>query len=257
MPEVSRRTALLAMGGAAVVGTAALGSASPAAAASDRHSHQGVTVYLVRHGQTWLNMAGRVQGWSDSPLTAAGVDVANKVGRNLAAEIGGFDAAYSGDMIRHFQTATEMLSGARSRLNPTRVQGLREVAYGGWEGASQQKEGGPLLQYLAQHNFDFTVKNLIEAFGATNPIPALPVETYDQVATRMKNALTAMATDRRMPRRHGGNILAVSSGMSSVVLLESLGVTGLGELHNGAVNKLVYAKGTWTVEWTNNSSYAN
>ncbi|WP_331715913.1 phosphoglycerate mutase family protein [Tessaracoccus coleopterorum] len=68
-----------------------------------------VTVYLVRHGQTWMNYTGRVQGWSDSPLTEQGITVAAQVGRNLAAEIGGFDAAYCADTVRHYQTATGML----------------------------------------------------------------------------------------------------------------------------------------------------
>ncbi|UNK71584.1 histidine phosphatase family protein [Microbacterium sp. H1-D42] len=261
MPEMTRRTALLSLGATALTGTLAVAAATPAAAAVPAHRNHGgnrkVTVYLVRHGQTWMNLAGRVQGWGDSPLTQKGIDVATAVGRNLAAEIGGFDAAYSGDMVRHFQTATEMLAGAGSRLSPTRVRGLREVAYGGWEGASQQKEGGPLMKYLADNGLDFTVQNLIQAFGATNPIPELPTETYDQVAKRMKDALTAMATDRTMSMKHGGNILAVSSGMSSVVLLESLGVEGLGELHNGAVNKLVYANGKWTVEYVNEDKYAH
>ncbi|MDR1877109.1 MAG: phosphoglycerate mutase family protein [Flavobacteriaceae bacterium] len=28
-----------------------------------------ITFYIVRHGKTILNTLGRVQGWSDSPLT--------------------------------------------------------------------------------------------------------------------------------------------------------------------------------------------
>lgn len=31
-----------------------------------------ITVYFVRHGQTYLNRYHRVQGWSDAPLTSQG-----------------------------------------------------------------------------------------------------------------------------------------------------------------------------------------
>ena len=29
-------------------------------------------LYIVRHGKTMFNTIGRAQGWSDTPLTAAG-----------------------------------------------------------------------------------------------------------------------------------------------------------------------------------------
>ncbi|NHB83954.1 hypothetical protein G7085_02805 [Tessaracoccus sp. HDW20] len=66
----------------------------------------------------------------------------------------------------------------------------------------------------------------MNAFVQSNPKPDLKAETHAEVAKRMGEALTAAASDRTMPRKHGGNILAVSSGMSSVALLETLGVTG-------------------------------
>ena len=33
-------------------------------------------LYLVRHGKTVFNTTGRLQGWSDSPLTPEGCQVA-------------------------------------------------------------------------------------------------------------------------------------------------------------------------------------
>lgn len=33
-------------------------------------------LYIVRHGQTWFNQIGRVQGWCDSPLTEKGIQQA-------------------------------------------------------------------------------------------------------------------------------------------------------------------------------------
>jgi len=252
MPDLSRRTALLSLGGAALAGTLAVAGAGPAVAAPAAQPHRSITVYLVRHGRTWLNQAGRIQGWSDSPLTDAGVAVAETVGRNLAAEIGGFDAAYSADMMRHFQTASGILSAAGSSLTPTRVAGLREVAYGGWEG---EKQSTAFPQLAAAGPLD-TLTHIIDAFVASNPDKSVPAETWAQVAARMNEALTAAATTRTMPMRYGGNVLAVSSGMSITCLLESLGATVDGAMENGAVNKLRYSGGSWTVLSVNDTSYA-
>ncbi|MDR2322047.1 histidine phosphatase family protein [Microbacterium sp. NPDC089698] len=252
MPDLSRRTALLSLGGAALTGTLALAGAAPAVAAPSAQPNRAITVYLVRHGRTWLNQTGRIQGWSDSPLTDAGRATAEAVGRNLAAEIGGFDAAYSADMMRHFETASGILSAAGSSLTPTRVAGLREVAYGGWEG---EKQSTAFPQLAAAGPLD-TLAHIIDAFVASNPDKSLAAETWAQVAARMKDALTAAATDRTLPMRNGGSILAVSSGMSITCLLESLGATVDGAMENGAVNKLRYARGSWTVLSVNDTSYA-
>jgi probable phosphoglycerate mutase len=44
-------------------------------------------IYLVRHGETEWNVARRLQGHLDSPLTATGIAQAQAVGRLLRAEI--------------------------------------------------------------------------------------------------------------------------------------------------------------------------
>lgn len=36
-------------------------------------------LYIVRHGQTWFNVTGRIQGWCDSPLTEKGREQAKKL----------------------------------------------------------------------------------------------------------------------------------------------------------------------------------
>ncbi|MFE6997287.1 histidine phosphatase family protein [Microbacterium sp. NPDC057659] len=254
MPDLSRRTALISLGAAALTGAVVTGTAASASAATAPTSqpNRTVTVHLVRHGQTWMNRAGRIQGWADSPLTEAGVDVARKVGRNLAAEIGGFDAAYSADMTRHFDTASGILSAAGSPHTATRIAGLREVAYGGWEG-EKQSTAYPTLFGAVKGD---TLADLIDAFGTTNPVPSAATESWQEVADRMNAALTSAVTDRRLPMRHGGSILAVSSGMSIMCLLESLGAEVPEPLENGAVSRIVYARGVWSVEKVGDTSYA-
>lgn len=62
-----------------------------------------LNVYLVRHGKTMFNTSRRVQGWSDTPLTNEGIEVAEFLGRGLR-EIP-FDAVYTSDRGRTIETA--------------------------------------------------------------------------------------------------------------------------------------------------------
>jgi len=255
----------IALAAVAVLGATALGGwttapagSAPAAAHSATSNRDAVVqVYLTRHGETILNKLKLVQGWSDAPLTEEGVAVATRVGKNLGAEIGKLDAAYSADMVRHYETATLMLQGAGSKLSPVRDDGLRELNFGGWEGARQTAMQGALFGYFDQNGLDFTVDNMADAIVATNPVPALPAEDCDEVSDRMLGSLDAIAKDAAKHR--DDKVLVVSSGLSISCLLVDLGAedrlpeTGIA---NGAVNLLTYKAGVWTVETVNDTHYA-
>lgn len=71
-----------------------------------------VTFYITRHGETQFNVANRVQGWCDSPLTAKGIYDAYKLGRGLAAV--NFVGACSSDAMRARDTLSIALE---ARLN--------------------------------------------------------------------------------------------------------------------------------------------
>ena len=66
-----------------------------------------VHVHLVRHGQTFFNRYNRLQGWSNSPLTQAGLDDAIHAG-NALKDIT-FAAAYCSDTTRAQVTAQTIL----------------------------------------------------------------------------------------------------------------------------------------------------
>lgn len=96
---------------------------------------QVVTLYIVRHGKTMLNTADRVQGWADSPLTQAGVEVAIALGKGLQIEKISFDAAYSSDSGRAIETAEIVLhESGHQDLAFIKNKQLREVNFGKYEG---------------------------------------------------------------------------------------------------------------------------
>ena len=95
------------------------------------------TIYLVRHGETEWNRAGRMQGWLNSPLTPLGEDQARRVGlllRELITDIDGCAMVVS-PLGRTLQTAAIIaeameIDGARFSADPM----VREICWGDWQG---------------------------------------------------------------------------------------------------------------------------
>lgn len=249
----------LAVAAVAVLGVTVLGGwTAPAANPSNSNRDPVVQVYLTRHGETMLNALHLVQGWSDSPLTEAGRATATTVGTNLGSAVGQMDAAYSTDMVRHFETASLMLQGMGSKLSVTRDEGLRELNFGGWEGAKQSAMGAKIFGLLAEQGIeDPTLGQMTEAIKATNPVAALPAEDCTEVSARMLASVNAIAADAAKHR--DDKVLVVSSGLSISCLLVDLGAedqippTGIA---NGAINLLEYKAGVWTVKSVNDTQYA-
>lgn len=89
------------------------------------------TFYLIRHGETENNRRGRVQGWTESPLSALGREQARRIGVRLAGIRP--DAAVSSPLGRALETAKIALGdGAAIDVR----DGIREINLGVWEGRS-------------------------------------------------------------------------------------------------------------------------
>lgn len=93
-------------------------------------------LYLVRHGQTELNVKNILQGWHDSPLTARGREQA--LATRVAFEDRGvtFDHAYSSPLGRARCTAELIVGEGRSI---ELVDELREWHLGSLEGTSNRE----------------------------------------------------------------------------------------------------------------------
>lgn len=91
--------------------------------------------YIVRHGKTAWNIAGRIQGQSDMPLSPLGYEQARMLGIRLQQVK--LAAAYCSDLSRAVQTAETVLQG--HGIPVQRATDLREFAYGPWEGLSFQE----------------------------------------------------------------------------------------------------------------------
>jgi 2,3-bisphosphoglycerate-dependent phosphoglycerate mutase len=65
-------------------------------------------LFLIRHGQTDWNLAGKLQGHADIPLNATGKEQAQKVAQFLRKKQISLQALYSSDLQRAHQTAQEI-----------------------------------------------------------------------------------------------------------------------------------------------------
>lgn len=91
------------------------------------------SIYFVRHGQTFYNLFNRMQGWSDSPLTANGQATATAVGEKLADV--NFSHYYSSDSKRAIDTAKLIqTAGGHTNVPTSTLMNFREVFYGYYEG---------------------------------------------------------------------------------------------------------------------------
>jgi probable phosphoglycerate mutase len=92
-------------------------------------------IYLLRHGETVWNAAGRFQGRKDSPLTPRGIEQADRMGDRLAREIAGQDSRFEihvSPLGRAKQTTARL---GRSLALPVRDEPrLLEITTGSWDG---------------------------------------------------------------------------------------------------------------------------
>lgn len=189
-----------------------------------------VQLFVIRHGETAWNGAGRIQGSLDSPLTSRGLAQARAAAARLAAVRPG--ALYCSDLGRAQETAREI---AAATALPIRTDPrLRERAFGALEGKTWD-------EIAREHPVDARL------LKEDPHRPAPGGESLVQFRERALDALARIAleaaTERVAVVTHGG-VLSVlyreATGMP-------LGAPRTFATPNGALNHLEYAGGRFSV----------
>lgn len=228
--------------------------------ATEQEQQDELVIYLVRHGKTWFNTTGQVQGFADSQLTDEGKEQASIVGKGLS-DIE-FISAYSSDLGRQRNTAKLILTENDSDT-PEIIEhdGFKEWNYGGFEGKTNEEMWNPIMN---SYDLEFDEEwseygelvdilgddGIADAIAEHDPLDA--AETYDEITDRGKEAM-----DLVVENDQSGNVLIVSSGSMIPTLLEIL-VPGeyQGEsIDNGSVTILKYKDGEYTLETLGDTSY--
>ena len=191
---------------------------------------------VVRHGETVWNTETRIQGQTDSDLTAAGLAQADAIGKRLARER--FDALVASDMGRAMRTAGRIAAHCGLAVVPE--PRLRERSFGEGEG-------------LTYAEVDARWPGVFSRAANTDPDAAIPGgETRRQFHERIRAAFEALA------RAHAGRrVCAVTHGGVLAVLYRIVHGIPLAHAHkvaisNASYNGVVYdhaaANDAWALE---------
>lgn len=126
-------------------------------------------IYIVRHGQTYINRYNKMQGWCDTPLTKEGLAGAAQAGEALKDVP--FDIALSSDLKRASDTCDIIIQHNCNRddLQHLASPFFREQFYGYFEGLDSEMawrliggpHGYPTRQELLEHEDINTIKDWI------------------------------------------------------------------------------------------------
>lgn len=221
-----------------------------------------IVIYLVRHGKTWFNTTGQVQGWSDTPLTEEGQLQADAVG--IGMKDIEFTAAYSSDLGRVRETALRILNNNSHEVPPLiELTGLREWNFGGYEGRNDAEMWGAIFADHGLGEFDPTLmgellqsmtnEQLADEIAENDEKHA--AETYDEIASRTKDAISMIIEECKS--LGGGNVLVVSSGGAIRTILNNIDPnrTQLDDVKNCSVTQIIIDGDEITVADISNLNY--
>ena len=200
-----------------------------------------LNLYLVRHGETYLNFLRRFQGWSDAPLTAFGEQNGRDAGQRLRNVH--FDAAYSSDLGRAVHTAKLVLAENHSQSPRVPVENtdFREQFFGSFDACVME----PTLVTLSAYH-DAPIRNytdFITEHGMSAGIDlfakADPYHFADNSASLWQRLDRGLAMIREKHLGKDKNIIIVSHGLAIRAIAERFNTLNLevtAPVQNGAIS---------------------
>ena len=187
---------------------------------------------VVRHGETEWNVASRIQGFRDSPLTARGVAQADAIAGRLAQER--FDLLVASDLGRAMQTAERI--AARCGLPVIADARLRERNFGVGEG-------------LTYGEIDHEWPEVFSRVRETDPDFVIPGgESRRQFHDRIRDAFVALASEHDGKRvavvAHGGVLATLYRHMHDIPVARPHRIP----IANASYNAVTFEADAWTVQ---------
>ena len=187
---------------------------------------------ILRHGETEWNVASRIQGHTDSELTALGRRQAQALGKRMAGEP--FDVLVSSDLGRAYNTAGCV--SARTGHPIVKDVRLRERSFGVAEG-------------LTYGELDHQFPDAFSRVRETDPDFQIPGgESRRQFQDRVKAAFESLAAEHLGKRVvivcHGGVLAALYRVMHGIAVSAPHPIP----IANASFNAVAYDGATWTTE---------
>lgn len=187
---------------------------------------------VVRHGQTEWNVAGRIQGHSDSPLTALGIRQAEALAARLVGEH--FDHIFASDLGRARHTAELLVPNHIANIHW--VPGLRERAFGVAEGSSYGQIAGQHPQMFSREKE--TDPDYAPEGGESRQ------QHLDRVRRTIREIASAHPGHRMLLVTHGGVLSCIYRWLHGVPAAAPHPI----DIPNVGYNSIVEQGGDWSVE---------
>lgn len=162
-----------------------------------------MNIYLIRHGQTDWNTAGKIQGSTDIPLNETGRLQARMLAEGMKARP--VVRIFSSTLGRAMETAGTV--GRMQQVEVEPVEGLEEVGFGKWEGMTW---ADIQVRYPEEYRR-----------WCLNPVEVSPPGGELQVEIR-RRCKTAVDTILEKTNRIKGDIAIVSHGATLAYMIEYL-----------------------------------
>ncbi|RSX55945.1 phosphoglycerate mutase family protein [Bifidobacterium dolichotidis] len=188
-----------------------------------------IHLHLIRHGQTFFNRYNRLQGWSNSPLTASGMADADKAAHMLQ-DID-FAAAYCSDTTRAQMTAQRILdvNEQNGHKRPELISDMhfREQFYGYFEGqdaslawtAAGGPHGAPSYNAIVEQYGLAATRDFLKAAD-----PFHDAESDAEYWHRVEGGFALIASN---PQLHDGDhVLQISHGNTLLSLMQRFAPAG-------------------------------
>lgn len=175
-------------------------------------------IYIIRHGETMWNAAGKLQGWSDIELNEKGREVARITAKALKDV--NFDIAYTSPLIRARETA-EIIIGDRD-IQIINDERIKEIGIGEAEGRVYDE----LIKENVENNFSKFFEH------PDCYVPYNGGETFELLCKRAGDFI-----DNVLMKETHKKILVASHGAMIKALLKCIKNTKMKDFWDGGLQK--------------------
>ena len=203
-----------------------------------------VTLYRIRHWETYLNRYGKMQGWADAPLTEQGIADARATGQRLSGQA--FDAVYASDLGRTQATA-RIICAESPRCSEMRIIARpewRESSFGALDGSFCSYVYGKVAEHTGVEKSElFQRLSLAQMSAAIKAVdPEHAAEDDGEFHARLRKAISS--TLEEVP--DGAHVMVVTHGnvIRAVVSMADPEIEVRRELKNSGVTTIEYVGDT-------------
>ena len=206
-------------------------------------------LYVVRHGQTEANVANRLVGHIESPMTKEGQETTKELGKALQGVT--FAKAYTSPVERTTQTAQNVLTeSGNAGVEIVPHSWFFDINFGEAEGLTWE-------ELRAKYGVDYDFNSLFGAAEDADLLPKIPyADTLNLYLQTVSAGINMINTDGAVNGLEDANILLANHSALRYWMEQQMPTTEIpAGLENAGLTILRYDRGIWEAEVLNETDY--